>query len=156
MDKFNLIEKQKATVKLFDSNGLPTVIGNIARIHFRNSFRDGGFTDSTLEKWQPRKADSLPQTTKAWRESQGRAVLVGVGSKGGGDLRRSLRVLHVTKGSVTIGSDLIYAGVHNYGLRAGRGAGFTMPKREFVGDSKQLNDKILRNINKRIMAILNG
>lgn len=40
--------------------------------------------------------------------------------------------------------DVKYAKVHNEGLHAGRGAGFDMPKRTFMGDTKELR-KIQRN-----------
>ena len=45
-----------------------------------------------------------------------------------------------------VGSNLVYAGVHNDGGRAGRGAGFEMVQRQFLGlsaeNTEDLNDLI--------------
>lgn len=47
-------------------------------------------------------------------------------------------ISHLVTGDETqIGSNLVYAGVHNDGGRAGRGAGFTMPQRQFLGVSAE-------------------
>jgi phage gpG-like protein len=35
---------------------------------------------------------------------------------------------------VTVGTEVPYAAIHNEGLRAGRGKGFKMPKRQFMGE----------------------
>lgn len=45
-----------------------------------------------------------------------------------------------------------YAKVHNEGGRAGRGAGFDMPQRQFMGQSKELEEQI----DKRIQTYLKG
>jgi len=115
-----------------------TVMGVEATKHFRGSFRKGGFTDDTLHKWQRRKNN----------RDAGRAILVKTGR-----LKRSVQVVRRTLTSVTIGSsgDLPYAVVHNDGLRAGRGRGFKMPKRQFIGDSKQLERKLIRELNATVM-----
>ena len=47
-----------------------------------------------------------------------------------------------------------YAAVHNEGLRAGRGKGFTMPRRQFIGKSKALDGKIRKIITTTINDIL--
>jgi len=63
-----------------------------------------------------------------------------------GDLRRSIRFDTVNKAnlSVRIASDLPYAKIHNDGLtgRAWGKAPFKMPKRQFIGDSWNLNEKV--------------
>ncbi|MEM1284947.1 MAG: phage virion morphogenesis protein [Pseudomonadota bacterium] len=43
----------------------------------------------------------------------------------------------VTSDETQIGSNLVYAGVHNDGGRAGRGAGFQMTQRQFLGLSAE-------------------
>lgn len=49
-----------------------------------------------------------------------------------------------------------YAGVHNEGLRAGRGAGFTMPQRQFMPIPGQpLPDYLERKINDQLERDLN-
>lgn len=52
----------------------------------------------------------------------------------------------VTDGQSLIVSDSVYADVHNEGLHAGRGRGFTMPKRQFIGQSEALVNDIKEKI----------
>jgi len=121
---------------------------NTAKNHFLKSFRDGGFTDNVLERWTPRKS-------KDKRKGR-RAILVK-----SGHLRDSIRVARTSNKGFLIVSDMglgansDYAPVHNFGLRAGRGRGFKMPKRQFIGRSKTLEERIKQNLIKKINAILN-
>lgn len=92
----------------------------------RRNFRNEGFTDKTLVKWPRRKKEPVPR----------RALLVKKGH-----LKKT-----ATHGS-TRGNKIdyvmpIYGKVHNEGGRAGRGKGFTMPKRQFLGMSAELDRKI--------------
>jgi len=81
---------------------LPPVIGNDAVNWSQDSFNRQGFLGSSLELWQARK--------KSNKKSQGRAILVQSGR-----LKRSIRIITITENSVSIGSDVPYAGIHNYG-----------------------------------------
>jgi len=104
-----------------------------------------GFLDRKVKKWPKRKRNVDP----------GRNILVGKG--GGAKLWKSISRTTLSARSVTIGikgEPKDYASVHNYGLRAGRGKGFIMPKRQFMGESKTLNKKINRLIKRRIKKIL--
>jgi phage gpG-like protein len=68
-------------------------------------------------------------------------------------LRRSITILKRNSKRVIVGAKgkpAVYAGVHNFGLRAGRGKGFTMPKRQFIGPSKLLDKKIVRLLKKEL------
>lgn len=138
-NKFKIGAKVRAVEKL--KKTLPTKVGNMAKNHFVKSFRDGGFTDSGLQSWKPRRPNA--------RRNKGRAILVNTGN-----LRRSVRLMTATFDKTLVSSDLIYAAVHNYGQRAGRGRGFIMPKRKFMGNSKVLErnmkDKIITEINRVI------
>lgn len=114
---------------------LPTKLANEAKNHFLQSFRDGGFTDRSLNKWKPRKVTA--------KNNVGRGILIKKG-----DLRRSIIVKYVSWNKIRIGSyGIDYAATHNYGLRAGRGKGFRMPKRQFIGNSKQLEDRMKKMVN---------
>lgn len=118
------------------------LMGKTAKTFFYDNFRKQGFDDKTVTKWTPRK--------KADKRA-GRAILVK-----SGDLRRSIRFDTVNKNnlSVRIASDLPYAKIHNDGLmgNAWGKAPFKMPKRQFIGDSWNLNEKvkkiIVTNLNK--------
>lgn len=116
---------------------LPKLIANEAVNEFTENFRRQGFKDQSTRKWKQRKGNTDP----------GRGILIGKG--GGNKLSRSIRKLRASQKRVIVGSTIHYAGVHNYGLKAGRGKGFTMPKRQFIGHSKALSDKIIKLIKKR-------
>lgn len=107
---------------------IPVLVSNNSKNFFLQSFRNQGFTDNSLEKWQKRDSRS--------RRNTGRAILVDTGA-----LRRSIKVAQSSFNKIVITSNLPYAAVHNYGLKAGRGRGFKMPKRKFMGNSKKLNQQ---------------
>ena len=122
--------------------GIMKQIGNIAINEAKTNFRRQGFMDRSVKRWEPRK-----------KRDTGRAILVGPADKGGGKLRRSIRRISVSNKRVTIGSKgkaAVYAGVHNHGLKAGRGKGFTMPKRQFLGPSYTTDKRIVNLIKKKI------
>lgn len=113
---------------------LPAILTQEAVNFFQENFRLQGFLDSTVDKWKNRK-----------KLDSGRAILVKTGQ-----LRRSIRKIHATPSRMVVGSTVKYAGVHNFGLRAGRGKGFKMPKRQFIGRSKTL-EKTLQKIIERAL-----
>lgn len=96
------------------------------RIHAEN-FRAEQFTDTPPEKWPARKKAEKPR----------RALLVKTGTLKGHALKG-----RVAGDAVEFVFPLEYERVHNEGLRAGRGKGFKMPKRQFVGESQVLTDRI--------------
>ena len=106
--------------------------------HFTLNFKKQGFVDSGVKKWKARKS----------KKDKGRGILIGKGS--GRKLSRSIRTIKVTKRFIIVGSNIKYAGVHNKGLRSGRGKGFTMPQRQFIGHSKALNRKIIKLIHRKL------
>jgi phage gpG-like protein len=115
-------------------NKMVEAAGVLAVNHFTKSFRDGGFTDESLETWKPRK--------RAER-GKSRAILVKSGR-----LRRSIRSKRFGVLSVKIMTDVPYARVHNNG--EGK-----MPKRQFIGYSGKLNRSIIAFIDKKIKAQFN-
>lgn len=88
---------------------------------FDKNFERKAFFD---EKWKPRKYDKNK-----------RGSLLVVTSR----LRKSIKA-RVDRNSVIFTSDTPYASVHNEGLKSGRGKGFTMPKRQFIGDSPKVQE----------------
>lgn len=119
---------------------IPFLVSNNSKNFFLQSFRNQGFTDNSLEKWQKRDNRS--------RRSSGRAILVDTGA-----LRRSIKVSQSSFNKIVITSNLPYAAVHNYGLKAGRGRGFKMPKRKFMGNSKKLNQQNIDIIKSELTKI---
>lgn len=120
----------------------------MARNHFVLSFRNQGFTDETLKRWQPRKNEISGGIARVRRS---RAILVQ-----SGNLRNSIKA-SVRGNSIVISSDLPYAGIHNdggNGLAWGR-TPFTMTKRQFIGNSAVLNRKILGLLKRNIDTTFN-
>ncbi|MDQ3534627.1 MAG: phage virion morphogenesis protein [Bacteroidota bacterium] len=138
-NKFKFDEK----IKRFNEvkKDLPKIIGNMAVNHFKDSFRAGGFTDATFKPWPKRKPGA--------KRNSGRAILVDTGH-----LKSSVNLKESTFSKIRISSEgLSYADVHNRGLRAGRGKGFTMPKRKFMGNSAKLQKQMLDKINSKIKGV---
>lgn len=81
---------------------LPPLLGAEAVRHTKENFRTGGFVDTTSQPWPKRKNDPDP----------GRGTLIG---KGSGHLFRDVRILGRSNNSVTVGTTLPYAKIHNDG-----------------------------------------
>jgi phage gpG-like protein len=142
-----LISEHRVKIKKEVKN-LLSIAANESVNFFTENFRRQGFLDRSLTKWKKRKKNVDP----------GRGVLIGKANRGGRGSRlyRSIARGRTTKNEAVIGvkgKAAVYAGVHNAGLRAGRGKGFKMPKRQFIGRSKKLDDKITRLISRRISKI---
>lgn len=144
MSKFNEYRKILEDLKKFESK-IPVIVtkmGNIGKNHSLQSFRDQGFTDTSLQKWQPRKGEfsgNIARIRKRGRDS-GRAILVKSGA-----LRRSIRERRMGKYAVELVSNLPYANRHNEGIK--------MPKRQFVGYSSRMSMKIEKMIDREIKSI---
>ena len=137
--EFNI--KTKADFNVL-TRKLPILLANQIERHFELGFRQGGGqTDESRGGWKPRKA-----------ADKGRGILIKSGT-----LRKDVRQREARFASIRVGTSGItqrYADVHNSGLRSGRGKGFTMPQREFIGKSKDLekkNEKIIARELKRML-----
>ncbi len=64
-----------------------------------------------------------------------------------GILRASVNVLETTASSVTVGSRIKYAAIHQFGGQAGRGKKVTIPARPFIGMSRTAERSIIDTIN---------
>lgn len=143
-NKFNMKGMEQKARKALENAVVE--VGNTAKNFFVENFRKQGFDDKTVQRWKPRKRTTYKTKSGRIVNDTTRAILVKTG-----DLRRSIiRVPNRAAMSVKIQTDLIYAKVHNEGLRAGRGKGFIMPKRQFIGDSYNLNEKVKAVIVKRL------
>lgn len=118
---------------------------------FENQMSDAFQTESfNSQYWQEVKRRT--PGTSAYRYAQkrhparlSRKILTG----DTGDLARSIKASYGTA-SVTIFSDKVYAKVHNEGLRSGRGSGFIMPKRQFIGNSPSLQQQVNQAISDKL------
>ncbi|MCC9072466.1 phage virion morphogenesis protein [Flavobacterium sp. F-65] len=130
------------------------------------------WVDKSVSRWKPRKP-SPEWHTDAQKKAAARGSLM-VKS---GRLKRSIRKIKVTRNSVTIGTDVPYAEVHNEGAvinqtitvkthsrkRKGRTETvkahrrkrkMTIPERRFIGESALLLRRIERLVQKEINEIL--
>jgi len=122
----------------------PRVIAEQSKNHFLEGFRKGGGqTNDSKSGWQARKGNKDP----------GRAVLIGPGT---GHLWRDIAVLKATWQSIIIGNTIRipYADRHNEGITDKLGR--AMPKREFIGDSDELDKKNKDLITRLIMRVFRG
>jgi phage gpG-like protein len=152
--KFNEAKILREQLSKFRSElpRMTDVMLTVALNHSVENFRKQGFDDSTVEPWQPRKRDRY--RTKGGRvvNDTSRAILIG---KGSGRLRRSLRKRRTSMLSGSLTSSLPYANIHNEGL-TGRAWGkytFKMAKRQFVGNSRNMNRKIEKALELKINRI---
>ena len=136
------------------------IVADETKNHFVKGFRtEGGQTDASKAGWKARKDNT---------GGEGRNILTG---HGGGDLARDIDVKKVSANTAIIGTSRIpYAATHNEGLvvpeRRARlkkslhwmsggqdvfaksAKAFTMPKREFIGPSKELTQNNLKRLAK--------
>ena len=127
----------------------PTIAGKTAVSYFKKNFQNEAWG---RVKWQEvkRRTDPHVKGAKATRK-----ILTGET----GDLARSIEIKSISNGQVVIWtspsafSKEPYGRVHNEGLRAGRGKGFFMPKRQFMGESEELNALIISEIERKLKQI---
>jgi phage gpG-like protein len=136
----NHLLKLSTEVENFINNDSPEIMGKLAVDHFKESFQDEGFTDAAFEKWDEVKRRLNPKTKGA---KASRKILTG----DTGDLGMSIDYKNAANGQVTLYSDKAYADAHNSGTTtAGRSRNVRIPKRQFIGDSEVLNQKITEKL----------
>jgi phage gpG-like protein len=115
---------------------LPYAVAEELQEFTEENFRKEEFQNKGSGKWKARNKD--PESGK--ERTRRRALLVQ-----SGEMKNSIDT-EVRGMDVSIGisdPDIAqYAQVHNEGLRAGRGKGFTMPKRQFMGPSEELDERV--------------
>lgn len=143
--------------ELFEKNA-PTIAGKAAVSYFKKNFQNEAWGRVAWKEVQRRipgtKANKY--AAKHHKARTKRKILAG----DTGDLGRSIEIKSVQKGQVVIWtapnafeSKEPYGRVHNEGLRAGRGKGFVMPKRQFMGESEQLNTLIISELERKLKQI---
>lgn len=146
-------------IKDFVKTDAKEILGTEAIEHFRESFKNEGFTDETLSKWpevERRKDDSewyghSGQTGKFSAARTTAKILTGETN----ELHNAFSYVH-TEAGVKVINDKPYANVHQSGLPAkiyGKKS-FTMLRRQFVGRSKVMVQKINAELKNRILEIL--
>jgi phage gpG-like protein len=108
--------------------------------HNMRNFENEGFHGDSFDPWKPRKD-----------KTNNRKILIHTG-----DLKKAATTAQRSSGGIAFVMNQPYARVHNEGLKAGRGKGFTMPKRQFIGASRILDDLIKRKFGTVINRHLNS
>ena len=144
MNKFNFDRVLQNLDRV--KNILPKTLANETKNYFVKEFNSQEWNGT---KWKPSKRQTNPKKTRDTA-----ATLVQSGT-----LRRavinSLQSATFEKIFFEV-KDVDYAKVHNEGLRAGRGKGFQMPKRQFMGQTTKLSIIQRATIDKVIDKIWQG
>lgn len=139
------------------------IVGVQGKNFINKNFRDQGFTDSSLEKWKPRKTTDAKRRditkyrtnrkgrkgalNKYGSQNKGRAILTGH-QTAGDKLRNSFRYkINNGNNQVVFYTYKEYAQRHNEGLDS-------MHKRQFMGRSMYLNEQIATKLHKELHKIL--
>ncbi|MBQ8958877.1 MAG: phage virion morphogenesis protein [Bacteroidales bacterium] len=120
----------------------PRRAGQVAVRFIKENFDKEGFFG---QQWPNVKRRTNPPKGKGKKAAANHRILTG----DTGNLRRSIQ-FEVGNAEVTVFSDLPYSAVHNEGLRAGRGKGFQMPRRQFIGDHPKLAEALTKAVQDEI------
>ena len=112
---------------------IPVKIGVEMEHHFRDNFRKGGFVDGGLHRWKP---------AKRINQAKGASGQYGTLLSSRNHLYNSIKHRWEPYTAI-VETDVPYARAHNEGTNnAGRGHKTRLPKRQFIGDSRELNRKV--------------
>ena len=143
----------------------PTIAAKIAVSYFKKNFQTESWERIPWQNVQRRMGswDRNGKTVKSYAKGAATSRKILTGETG--DLGRSIEMDRSLTGqgqavvwtspSAFAKSDKIYAAVHNEGLKAGRGSGFTMPKRQFMGNSPTLNKLIVEELERKLNNLMN-
>lgn len=154
------LKKLETQYREFYVRHAPAIAAKVAVSFFKQSFQS--------ESWERVKWKDVQRRQPAWSRNgkmvknpyKGAALTRKVLTGETGDLGRSIQADRSRTGNgkavvwtdpkTFTRSDRIYAAVHNEGLKAGRGKGFKMPKRQFMGQSETLNKLIVEEIERKL------
>ena len=198
-----MVSKIKEQVEREVNDRLPRKVGIIAVQHFKQNFRDSGFTDSGLRPWK--------KSQRELRGGMGASARYKTLTSARNHLMSSTQA-HIGRGEVSIENPVPYAVIHNEGGtivsnptttpkmrkyawamvyklsgrkrgRKGKRAGGSkeaipeeakkwmalaltkktkikirakMPKRQFIGESRELVEKVNKEVNDSIQRIKDG
>jgi len=152
------IAKKTEAIKAYINNDVPIVIGVEAVREFRQNFVDEAFDGEKWKDVQRRNPESpwYGHSGQTGRKSSSRATAKILDGETG-ELKNATTWDQRGK-SVFIINDKPYAKVHNEGLPAkiyGKKE-FTMTKRQFIGVTERLSERINEKIERDITRIINS
>lgn len=179
------VKRKKKEIDDFRRTKMPVHAGRIAKDHFQENFRQGGFINNGLHKWKKSKRELSGGKSAA---SQYGTLLSGIDH-----LFQSIRYTPMD-GKVVVENNLPYASIHNWGgtinptvtpkmrkfawakfyanggkdnpkapdAQFWKGLALTkkqrltihMPQRQFIGESKELNDKLRDKLDSELEKIM--
>ena len=143
-----MIQSHAQQSKAFVERDLPDLVGTEATKHFKENFEKEGFVDASPKPWKEVKRRMNPRTRGVRKTNK---IL-----HDSGELQESISY-EKEPGKVVIYSDKPYASAHNKGTTtAGRGRSTTIPKRQFIGHSEKLDEKIRKEIEDGLGKIFIG
>lgn len=165
MSKKIIIEKITEDVEVFLKRDLPRIVAKEAVDEFRENFDREGFRNNGVQPW-PEVKRRMPNSpwygfqykgerrSSKERKKKGQKRKLNYSDKYTkypilrvtSNLYRSVTSFEVSPERVEIGSDLPYAQVQNDGgyIKVFGKAKVKLPKRQFIGESKELMDKLER------------
>ena len=135
-------------------NNMPKEIGRMAVTHFKHGFdTGGGQTDDSIGGWKERKKSNIfakNDKRRGWVKGAEKPILYDTGA-----LKRSIRLGIASRNMIRIyAKGIVYGRIHNDGLEGNAfGHRFKMPKRNFLGHSKKLDEKIIYYINTELRKL---
>jgi len=150
-----LIEKKAFEIMQLQKRTLPIIVGSTAKVHFKQNFKEGGFVNNGVHKWKDKKVPNGYGILHSKRDHLFSSIQSVPGD-----------------GEVRIINEVPYAEVHNTGgiqyvrphkrtSKKGnrynvRDHSYRMPKRQFIGESAELNEKVQNIIETELTKILNS
>ncbi len=161
---FSGIIKKIDKLNTYFNHDVFDVVGTEGVNHFKESFTKEGFTDSKLKKWEkPKRTD--PNSSWYGFKHGGKKNFSSAATKRptlSGETQELMNSIHFIadrpRRRIYFVSDKVYAQIHNEGgpMKVfGKGKAI-MPKRQFMGHSKKLKEKIVREIETDVTKILNS
>jgi phage gpG-like protein len=156
------LANQARLVQKLATGDLQRIIGVEGLNHFQASWQKQGWEDQGVRKWESRK-EPLKKfkkkggqlaSYKKWRAKNAkRAILISHRTDtAGGHLKDSISY-RIAGTRVIFYTDKPYARVHNEGGKAGRGSGFVMKQRQFMGKSYRLDMNIKAKLDREMDKI---
>lgn len=145
-------ELQTLDARIRDMTPAYQVIGETLKTSVIRNFEEGGRYGEVGDwrggknRWQPLSPVTIARITKGTGDMGHRKILVGEGH-----LLNSIHWQADSEG-VAVGSNLIYAAIHNFGGMAGRGHKVSIPARPYL----VVQDEDLREIKQIINDFLTG
>lgn len=141
-----VLQSNKEDIQRAIKRTIPVKVATTAQHHFRDNFQHSGFVDEGLKPWKRSKRQDDPKNPdRAYKTLHSRRD----------HLYKSVKK-RTEPGKAIIYTDVPYAKAHNEGTNtAGRKHNVRIPKRQFMGKSKKLDEKCLQVIRDEFDSILN-